>query len=140
MSRIFLTAFVLLTLTGAAVAQDDLQFGRIEFMRSCAACHGADGKGHGPVTKTLKQQPRDLTKLSEHNKGIFPIARVFAVIDGRIQIIVHGSREMPVWGDVYTQGLTDRMPREFISKELRDTLVRVQILTLVEYLSTIQGK
>ena len=43
-------------------------------------------------------------------------------------------------GDLYTQGLADRMPRDFMSKELRDVLVRVRILTLVEYLSTIQGK
>ena len=123
-----------------ASGQDDSQLGKAEFMRSCAACHGIDGKGHGAAAKALKQQPSDLTKLSESNKGVFPIARVYAVIDGRVQVLVHGPREMPVWGDLYTQGLADRTPRDFMSKELRDVLVRVRILTLVEYLSTIQGK
>jgi hypothetical protein len=47
---------------------------------------------------------------------------------------------MPVWGDIYTRGLSERAPRDFMSKELSDTLVRVRILTLVEYLSTIQAK
>jgi hypothetical protein len=60
-------------------------------MRSCASCHGVDGKGNGPVAKTLKQPPADLTKLSENNKGVFPISRVYGVIDGRIQVIVHGE-------------------------------------------------
>ena len=123
-----------------ASGQDDSQLGKAEFMRSCAACHGIDGKGHGAAAKALKQQPSDLTKLSESNKGVFPIARVYAVIDGRVQVLVHGPREMPVWGDLYTQGLADRTSRDFMSKELRDVLVRVRILTLVEYLSTIQGK
>jgi hypothetical protein len=92
------------------------------------------------VAKTLKQQPADLTKLTENNKGVFPIARVFGVIDGRVQVIVHGPRQMPVWGDVYAQGLGERAPRDFMSKELSDILVRVRILTLVEYLSSIQSK
>ena len=90
------------------------------------------------MAKSLVRPPADLTKLSKNNNGVFPIARVFAVIDGRIQIMIHGSRQMPVWGDVYTQGLKERMPRDFMSKEMIDALVRVRILMLVEYISTLQ--
>ena len=140
MRRIFLGTLGVLGLVNVAMAQADTQLGKFEFMRSCASCHGADGKGTGPVAKTLKQQPADLTKLSENNKGVFPITRVFSVIDGRVQVIVHGPRQMPVWGDVYTQAINERAPRDFMSKELSDILVRVRILTLVEYLSSIQGK
>ena len=140
MRSLLLATLMLFGVANIASGQADSEMGRIEFVRSCASCHGNDGKGHGPVAKTLKQQPSDLTRLSENNKGVFPIARVFAVIDGRVQVLVHGSREMPIWGDHYTQGLADRTPRDFMSKELRDVLVRVRILTLVEYLSTIQGK
>ena len=127
-------------ISGAARAQADADLGRQEFMRACASCHGADGKGGGPVAKSLAKEPADLTKLSEQNNGVFPVARVYAVIDGRVQVMVHGPREMPVWGDVYSRTLADRMPRDFMSKELADTLVRVRILILIEYLSTIQGK
>ena len=140
MRRILLGTLGVLGLVNVAMAQADTQLGKFEFMRSCASCHGADGKGTGPVAKTLKQQPADLTKLSENNKGVFPITRVFSVIDGRVQVIVHGPRQMPVWGDVYTQAINERAPRDFMSKELSDILVRVRILTLVEYLSSIQGK
>lgn len=118
----------------------DAEFGKREFLRACASCHGAGGKGDGPIAKTLKQPPADLTKLSQNNNGVYPISRVYAVIDGRIQILVHGPRQMPVWGDVYTQGLKDRMPRDFMSKELLDALVRVRILMLIEYISTLQRK
>jgi len=140
MRRTLLGTLLVLGVIDVATAQGDSQLGKFEFMRSCASCHGTDGKGQGPVAKTLKQQPADLTKLSETNKGVFPIARVFGVIDGRVQVIVHGSRQMPVWGDVYTQSLSERAPRDFMSKELGDILVRVRILTLVEYLSSIQSK
>ena len=140
MRRVFLGTLGVVGLVNVAMAQGDSELGKFEFMRSCASCHGADGKGTGPVAKTLKQQPADLTKLSENNKGVFPITRVFSVIDGRVQVIVHGPRQMPVWGDVYTQAINERAPRDFMSKELSDILVRVRILTLVEYLSSIQGK
>jgi mono/diheme cytochrome c family protein len=141
MRHTFLAAVLAaLSMSGNALAQDGTDFGKLEFMRSCASCHGVTGKGDGPMVKSLVKPPADLTKLSANNKGVFPIARVYAVIDGRSQIIVHGPREMPVWGDVYTRGLADRSPRDFMSKELADALVRVRILTLIEYLSTIQDK
>jgi mono/diheme cytochrome c family protein len=133
-------ALAALSMNGTALAQDDANFGKHEFMRSCASCHGVSGKGDGPMAKSLVKTPHDLTKLSANNKGVFPIARIYAVIDGRVQVMVHGPRDMPVWGDVYTRGLADRTPRDFMSKELADTLVRVRILTLIEYLSTIQDK
>lgn len=140
MRRVLFGSLGALGLINVAAAQDDSQLGKIEFMRSCASCHGMDGKGHGPVAKTLKHPPADLTKLSENNKGVFPISRVYGVIDGRIQVIVHGPRQMPVWGDIYTQAIKERAPRDFMSKEMNDILARVRILTLVEYISSIQSK
>ena len=131
-----------LSMNGAVYAQDDIdsQFGRRHFLQYCASCHGVTGKGDGPTAKTLPKRPTDLTKLAKNNNDVFPIARVFAVIDGRIQVMVHGSREMPVWGDIFTQGLKDRMARDYMSKDLLDALVRTRILTLVEYISTLQEK
>jgi hypothetical protein len=32
---------------------------------------------------------------------VFPFVRVFEMIDGRLDVAMHGSREMPVWGDRY---------------------------------------
>jgi mono/diheme cytochrome c family protein len=79
------------------------KFGEKEYLKSCASCHGRTGKGDGPVADSLKRRPTDLTKLSENNKGVFPFARTYEVIDGRFNVMVHGPRDMPIWGDVYTR-------------------------------------
>lgn len=72
------------------------------FRSYCATCHGADGKGQGPVASALKHPPSDLTLISRHNGGRFPRDRVKAIIAGQEQSIsAHGSREMPVWGPVF---------------------------------------
>jgi mono/diheme cytochrome c family protein len=117
-----------------------MEFGKAEFLRSCASCHGPSGKGDGPVAKSLTKKPTDLTKLSEGNQGVFPVSRIYDIIDGRVQVMIHGPREMPIWGDVYSRELIARMPRDFMSKELADSMVRVRILMLIEYISTLQGK
>jgi mono/diheme cytochrome c family protein len=72
------------------------------FRNYCAPCHGADGKGQGPVASALKHRPSDLTLISRRNGGRFPRDRVKATIAGQEQpISAHGSREMPVWGPVF---------------------------------------
>jgi mono/diheme cytochrome c family protein len=136
---ILLTASAAIGTVGLAHAQDEM-LGKAEYLRSCASCHGVSGKGDGPVAKSLVKPPADLTKLSEKNNGVFPISRVYNVIDGRLQTLVHGTREMPVWGDIYMQGLADRTSRDFTSKEMAEALVRARILMLVEYISTLQDK
>ena len=44
---------------------------KTEFLSKCAACHGADGKGAGPLSATIKQKPADLTILAKRNNGVF---------------------------------------------------------------------
>ena len=119
-------------------AQPEENPGRQEFLRSCASCHGISGKGDGPVAKSLRTPPPDLTKLSEANNGVFPVSRVYEVIDGRIERLVHGSRDMPVWGERYMHGMINRDSEQFTSKELAEAFVRARILALVEYISTLQ--
>jgi mono/diheme cytochrome c family protein len=124
----------------AAHAQDGLTIGKAEYLRSCAACHGTGGRGDGIVVKALIKPPPDLTKLTEANKGVFPFARVYDAIDGRIAVIAHGTRDMPVWGDVYTREWNVGLPAGLASKEIAESMMRVRILALIEYLSTLQGK
>jgi mono/diheme cytochrome c family protein len=116
--------------------------GKYEYLNSCASCHGPSGKGDGPVAKALKRTPADLTKLSEANKGVFPFSRAYDVIDGRLEVETHGKREMPVWGEVYkpTWGSAQSGIPPYVSKELAESIVRVRILALIEYISTLQGK
>ena len=41
------------------------------------------------------------TELSEANKGVFPFVHVCEVIDGTLDVVMHGSRDMPILGDYY---------------------------------------
>lgn len=96
----------------------------------CAPCHGVDGKGTGPAAAALKKAPADLTQLSKKNGGKFPGDRVRAFIEGTDQktIEAHGSREMPVWGDVFRQIADDQ------------GAIRYRVFTLSSFLETLQAK
>jgi len=67
----------------------------------CAVCHGTDGKGGGPAAEALKTPPTDLTLLSKNNGGQYPSMKVAATIRGEANLPAHGSKEMPVWGQLF---------------------------------------
>ena|SRR5690349_5540488 len=74
------------------------------FRAYCAVCHGADGKGGGPMAKSLKVKVQDLTRMATHNGGKFPLERVQKIISGEQEVPNgHGTREMPVWGPIFSQ-------------------------------------
>jgi len=68
------------------------------FTRYCAACHGTDARGTGPVARTMSKQVPDLTVLAQAAGGEFPARSVREAIDGRAMAVSHGTRQMPVWG------------------------------------------
>jgi hypothetical protein len=75
------------------------------FRHHCASCHGIDGRGQGPAAGTLKMAPPDLTLLARRNGGTFPTLRVLWTVGGKNGQPFppsHGSREMPVWGPLFT--------------------------------------
>lgn len=69
----------------------------------CAVCHGPDGKGNGPMAKTLKAAPTDLTKIASHTGGKFPRMKIEQIILGETVPASHGVREMPLWGPVFSE-------------------------------------
>ena len=75
--------------------------GREIYMNRCSACHGEDGKGNGPAVGALKVAPADLTLLAQRNAGAFPTERVKNIVGQWVEISAHGSREMPIWGDLF---------------------------------------
>ena len=80
---------------------DSLQ-GASLYKAYCAVCHGEGAKGSGPMTKSLKSAPPDLTRISARNGGVFPSVRVRRVISGEEALGAgHGTREMPVWGPLF---------------------------------------
>lgn len=67
----------------------------------CAPCHGKDGKGTGPAAKALAKAPADLTTIAARNNGTFPEVKVKRYIEGADEVAAHGSRDMPMWGDLF---------------------------------------
>lgn len=108
-----------------------VEVGGRAFATHCASCHGADGRGAGPVASALVTPPADLTRIAARRGGDFPADDIAAWIDGRMATAVHGTREMPVWGYRFAEGLPEG--------ELTQELVRGRILTVVEYLRSIQA-
>lgn len=126
------------SLAGAPLVSEgiSLELGHRDYMNYCAACHGAEAKGDGTLGEFLTLAVPDLTKLSKLNAGKFPEERVMEVIDGRVDVKVHGMRDMPVWGDWFNREAassnTDKVARELI--------VNDRIASLINYLKSIQTK
>jgi len=108
---------------------DETSPGRAAYLRYCSACHGTDGKGDGIVSGAMRPKPADLTELAKRHGGKFPALHVKDVIDGRQPVAAHGSSEMPVWGEVFSEQNASAQP---------DALVRGKVQLLTEYLASIQ--
>jgi mono/diheme cytochrome c family protein len=104
--------------------------GQKYFVQYCGACHGTDGRGNGPVAPVLRTPPPDLTRIAQRHGGQFPDAEVAAQIDGRAFVRAHGSREMPVWGNQFSE--------QFGGNAVGEEATRGYLLVLIEYLKSIQ--
>ncbi len=143
---IALAAIAAITIgSGEQTLAEEFDPGKAEYQSSCAPCHGKDGKGNGPVSAGLKVPPPDLTFLAKQNNGVFPYSAVYEIIDGRKTVIAHGTREMPIWGDRYApepnKALIPRPSENVLSRFLDpETVVRMRILAVIDYLNRIQEK
>jgi mono/diheme cytochrome c family protein len=126
MRRTFLAAVGVISLAGAAGAQDDT--GARLYFNHCAACHGEGGEGDGPVAATLHVMVPNLRTLSQRTNDVFPADAVRAYIDGRSLKAAHGDRQMPIWGDVF------RGPEQGTAQRT----VRRRINALVEFIALLQ--
>ncbi len=57
-------------------------------------CHGRSGNGEGWLAEHMIQRVPPLTQLKKSNGGVFPFERAYQVIDGRIEVRMHGPRAM----------------------------------------------
>ena len=102
--------------------------GAYAFRTHSATCHGASGKGDGPLADGLRFQPADLTLIARRNGGSFPTEKIVRIVDGRDPLKGHGGPDMPVWGDAFRGADTS----------YDDKAVRGKVRLVVEYLRTIQ--
>jgi hypothetical protein len=98
------------------------------FRAYCAPCHGAEARGNGPVASAMRKAPPDLTQLSRQNNGVFPAARIRRIVEGR-EVPSHGTREMPVWGDIF-----------MVAKEGGAATVGARVDAIIRHLESLQMK
>ncbi|HEY3304277.1 MAG TPA: c-type cytochrome [Candidatus Binatia bacterium] len=125
---IFLLSVTALLSTRSWAGEADT--GRDLYLKYCSSCHGQDGKGNGSVTPVLKVKVPDLTLLKKNNKGVFPYNRVMSSIDGTRKVRGHGDPGMPVWGEVFKEGLKEGKYPELT------TLLKEKVIT--EHIQTLQ--
>lgn len=128
-----LSSFGVLALAQEQPAEFD--FGRKEYDRNCAGCHGDAGKGDGPNKPYLTKSPCDLTTLSERHRGRFPDKLVLTVIDGRMIVEEEGARDMPVFGEQYAEAAaSDYMDVRYPT----EAYVRTRLVALADYVRSLQ--
>lgn len=145
--KLIVVSTALILLTGAVAAQDKpadqpktvIQHvpitstsptsGKEMFTAYCAVCHGTDGKGNGPAASALKTPPADLTQLSKNNGDKYPAMKVTSAIRGTADLPAHGSKEMPVWGELFWS-----MSRG------HEGQVQQRVSNLTKYIETLQAK
>ena len=137
---VVLLGALLITLCSSSVGQEpkvinipaphtSASSGKQMFEAYCAACHGKDGKGGGPVAPALKIRPADLTLLARQNMGKFPALRVAKAITGEAEVSAHGSKEMPIWGPVFMS-----------MSHQHESVVRLRVANLTDYIKSLQQK
>jgi len=128
-----LASVLLAAMTLVSADAQEQTLGKQEFVRNCASCHGAGGRGNGPLAKFMKVGPADLTALTARNDGEFPLYTVVQIIDGRDMKDAHGSRAMPIWGDRF-----DVEAGETFGAYGAEVNIRARILELVRYIRALQ--
>lgn len=120
---------VLLLIAPPISSAQDIAKGRALYRRICAACHGVDGDGNGPAAPALSVKASDLRTLAARYGNPLPQDQIARFIDGRADVIAHGPRDMPVWGEQVW---------EFPEGKGRSNEVAPEVANLIGYLQSIQ--
>lgn len=131
------TLLALALLAAPVQASEALDQGKADFDRLCAPCHGVSGTGDGPQAPHLAKKPADLTLVTK-KYGQFPDQKVFETIAGLDMPEGHGTREMPIWGDVFVTEQVGKSTKVEDAMKASDDASR-RIAGLVAYVQSIQA-
>ncbi len=120
---------------GETASAQDVAIGQEEYRMHCAACHGLDGRGDGPIGQILKTPAPNLAMIAERNGGKYPVQKIYDIIEGSSVVAAHGTRDMPLWGDRYRQAPKPVTPDQTSAS---NDQAQQRILSLVYYLGTLQ--
>lgn len=76
------------------------------------------------MAKTLSPPPGDLTKIKQRD-GSFSTTKVYQVIYGRGEMVMHGLKQMPTWG-------------ARLSEDTEGLKTHTRVTNMVLYLKSIQ--
>jgi hypothetical protein len=80
------------------------------------------------MAKSLKVKVSDLTTIAARHGGAFPLDQIQNIISGENEKPAgHGTREMPVWGPIFSQVASDQ------------DLGRLRIYNLAMYIEGLQS-
>lgn len=132
-NHLLLALLFLLSAFGRAAvrAEDSEDPGRAMYLRYCGACHGSGAKGDGVAATVMRPKPSDLTRIAKRQGG-FDAPRITAFVDGTKELRAHGSKDMPVWGEI----LHDDSGSIAGSKNAAQS----KLMLITEHLRTIQAK
>jgi mono/diheme cytochrome c family protein len=128
-SALFVTLPSCTTMSEYSVTPSEYSGVRL-YQTFCASCHGLAGLGDGPVEPFVRGGVPDLTRIAERRGGKFPKEEIRAMLDGREELLAHGTRQMPVWGYEFFSGASDARRARERSDQMIDRLTK--------YLETIQ--
>ena len=115
-----------------AEAADDLVLGRETFAGACAACHGAEARGDGPMAELISIPVPHLTRIAARNGGSFPWLTVVHQIDGRSGLRGHGG-PMPLFGALFSG---DTAAAD--APDGTPVITSARVLALTDWLASIQ--
>jgi len=108
---------------------DEISQGKALYLRICAPCHGVKADGNGPAAPAFTTKATDLRVLSARYGNPLPQDQIARFIDGRADVIEHGPRDMPVWGDKVWQ---------YPEGKGNERQVAPRVAALIAYLQSIQ--
>ncbi len=120
---------VVLLCAASVCRADQIAEGKKLYMRNCAACHGVKADGNGPAAPALNPKASDLRFLTTRYGNPLPQDQIARFLDGRADVIAHGPRDMPVWGEKVW---------EFPEGQGNPRQVTPRIAALIAYLQSIQ--
>lgn len=127
-------AIVLIAATLAAPAfAEETDLGASLYREHCFRCHGAEGKGDGPMNDILTIGVPDLSGLAERNGGEYPMFYVIQTIDGRTRTRGHDDI-MPTFGGLFRDELTP-----LIGPSGSEAVMRGRTAAIAEYVMSLQN-
>lgn len=107
--------------------------GQAIFADNCAACHGADGTGNGPLAAELATNPANLAKIAQRRDGVWPRLEIMAIVDG------YAKRTQPREDMPIIVGLTEGPMVDYDTGNGVITPTPARLVAVVEYLESIQS-